>query len=659
MSIVPHITPARLCGLFALVLFVLAVSGLQQVAPGDWPGAVFAPNPDNIRDILVHYSWLPRLFAALLGGAGLGLAGVLLQQTLRNPLASPTTLGVANGAQLTLLLATLFAPALLVHSRGLVAFAGGALAMGLVFALAWRRALAPAVTVLAGLVVNLYLGALSFVFILFNQEQLKGLMIWGAGALAQNNWGGVLYLAPRLGLGLAAAAVLARALAVLDLDDVNARNLGVSLKYVRAASLAVAVFVTACVVAQLGIIGFVGLAAPAIMRLAGARTLAARLCWAPVFGALLLAVTDQVLQHLTGASAALIPTGATTAVLGAPLLLWLIPRLALSRTTPPAQSADPEQRHAAPRRLIAWAGMLALAMAGIALLIGQGADGWTWPLVDAWADTGVWRLPRVLAAGAAGAMLALAGAVIQRVSGNPMASPEVLGITAGTGLGLLALIWFVPAAGTLGMLGAGTGGALITLGLLLAINARSGFAPERVLLTGISVMFLFSAVQRIVLAGNDPRTQAVLAWMWGSTYHVDLTTALVVSVIAAAMLLLTRPLAMWLDLLPLGMPTARSLGVDVTRSRLLLLGIVAVLTAAATLIVGPLSFVGLLAPHMARLLGLSRARDHMLGSVFVGALLMIAADWVGRQLLFPAEIPAGLVASLLGGAYFMWLLRRI
>ena len=129
--------------------------------------------------------------------------------------------------------------------------------------------------------------------------------------------------------------------------------------------------------------------------------------------------------------------------------------------------------------------------------------------------------------------------------------------------------------------------------------------------------------------------------------------------VAALLLLGVRPLVVWLDLLPLGAPTARALGVNVTWSRLILLLVMAVLTAGATLVVGPLSFVGLLAPHMARLLGLARAREQFVGAALLGGLLMIAADWLGRILLFPNEIPAGLVATLVGGSYFMWRLRRL
>ncbi|WP_414707022.1 Fe(3+)-hydroxamate ABC transporter permease FhuB [Salinisphaera sp.] len=652
-------TPARLCGLLALIVAGLAAAALSAVVGGDWIGAFTHPDPNAITQIRVYYSWLPRLTVALLGGAGLALAGVLMQQTLRNPLAAPTTLGVASGAQVLLLAATLFAPGLIHYGRGAIAFVGGALAVALVFALAWRRGLAPTVLVLAGLVVNLYMGALSLALILFNQEKLHGLMIWGAGSLAQNNWGDAVYLAPRLvftGLG---AGLLSRSLALLDLEEAGARNLGVSLAWLRLASLGLGVFITASIVSALGLIGFIGLAAPAIMRLAGARTLGARLIWAPIFGALLLAATDLSLQLVAGAHAALIPTGATTAALGAPLLLWLVPRLAAGRSAPRPRAAPPAPRLAAPWRMIGLCAIAMVIMTIIALFAGRGLHGWNMPFALPWSETGAWRAPRVLAAGAAGTLLALAGTIIQRVSGNPMASPEVLGVSAGTGLGLLALLWCVPGAGTPAMLAAGTAGALATLILLIVINARAGFEPEQLLLTGIAVMFAFGAVQRIVLAGNDPRTQSMLAWISGSTYYVTMNTAELIAVLGVVLIALAWPLARWLDVLPLGEPVSRALGLHVTASRLLLLVLVAVLTAAATLVVGPLSFVGLLAPHLARLTGLARARTQMAGAMAFGALLMIAADWVGREILFPMEIPAGLVATLIGGGYFMWRLRRI
>src|SRR5699024_5051024 len=178
--------------------------------------------------------------AALIGGASLALAGVLLQQTLRNPLASPTTLGVAAGAQLALLMATLWAPALLVVSRAGVAFVGGIVAIGFVCILGWRHRLAPAIVVLAGMVVNLYLGTLSMVLVLIHQQTLQGVLIWASGSLIQNSWDSVLFLLPRIALAGLAACGLARALALLEIDEDNARSLGVSLFWLRLASLGLA-----------------------------------------------------------------------------------------------------------------------------------------------------------------------------------------------------------------------------------------------------------------------------------------------------------------------------------------------------------------------------------------------------------------------------------
>ncbi|MCP1366480.1 iron chelate uptake ABC transporter family permease subunit, partial [Halomonas sp. BBD48] len=275
-------TPARTCLLLALLtvgLGWLALADQTQLSLPTALQALFSPARDDIAQIVAHYSWWPRLTIALLAGGGLALAGVLMQQVLRNPLAAPTTLGVASGANLGLLVATLLAPGLLELGREWVALIGGGLAMGLVFLLAWRRGLSPVVVVLAGLVVNLYFGALGMVLLLFNQEALKGLLIWGAGSLSQNSWDGVAFLWPRLLVGVLLAFAMLKPLSVLELDDANARSLGVSLKYLRLASLGLAVFLTACVVSVVGVIGFIGLAAPAIVRLLGARRLGPRLLW--------------------------------------------------------------------------------------------------------------------------------------------------------------------------------------------------------------------------------------------------------------------------------------------------------------------------------------------------------------------------------------------
>ncbi|MGE6294022.1 Fe(3+)-hydroxamate ABC transporter permease FhuB [Aeromonas media] len=657
-----HLLPASLLrpGLCLLLLTgVLAGWDLaHQLPDAPWWQAIFSPNLDDARQAVIHFSWLPRLVVCLLAGAALGLAGTLMQQVLRNPLASPTTLGVASGAQLALMMVTLFAPSWLLIGREWIAMAGGSLAMGLVFALAWRRQLNPVVIVFAGLVINLYLAAISMGLLLFFQEELKGLLVWGSGSLAQNSWSGVSYLLPRLLLAGVLAALLVRPLGVLELDDASARSLGVSLKQLRFAGLGLAVFITACVVSVVGLIGFIGLAAPVMVRMLGVRQLGLRLLWAPVLGALLLAATDLLLQSLTSFWPVLIPTGAMTALLGAPLLLWLIPRLSF-KATPRAAVGLVVARHPAPARFIVIlvAGLVAVMLAS--LLVGQGMHGWSWPSWFRWQAQLEWRLPRTLAAGAAGVLLALAGTLLQRVSNNPMASPELLGVSGGTFMGVIATALLLPALPLPLMLLGGVLGAFVCLLLLVLINRKNGFQPERILLSGIAITALFEPLQAIALANGDLRVQQLLSWMSGSTYYVTPPVAYGLTGLALLMLAACLLVSRWLDLMPMGPAVATALGIRLNRAQLIILLLVAVLTASATMVIGPLSFAGLLAPHMAKLMGLVRARWHLLGAVGCGALLMVLADWVGQQILFPQEVPVGLVSTLLGGAYFMWCLRRL
>ncbi|WOD11332.1 Fe(3+)-hydroxamate ABC transporter permease FhuB [Pseudomonas sp. NyZ704] len=639
--------------LLALGLLLALLDLRQELAPAQWWQALWTPDRDNLDQLLMHYSWLPRLFVALLCGAALGLAGLLMQQVLRNPLASPTTLGVANGAQLALALATLYAPGLLVI-REWVALVGGGLSMLLVYALARRRGMSPLSLILAGMVLSLYLGALNVMLMMLQPQGLTSLFIWSAGSLSQNSWDSVLFLFPRLLLVAVLVAWLIRPLSLLELEETGARSLGVSLDRVRLGGLALAVFLTACVVSVVGLIGFIGLAAPAICRLMGARTLRQRLIWTPLLGAALLWLADLGIQQLSGQLDDMLPTGAVTALLGAPLLLWLLPRMRMGGGRPQLNSAMVLSTPARPLKLL-WIGGLLLALIALALWFGRGAEGWQWIL-----DPQVvqWRTPRVLAAAGAGLMLALAGTLLQRLTGNPLASPEIMGISAGAAMALMAIVFLWPGAPLAARVVLGCLGALVTLLIIMGFARRQSFSPERLLLVGIAISSLFDAVQMLVLSMNDPRGQSLLGWLAGSTYHVQLPTSIMALVIAAVLLLLCLPLGRWLTLLPLGEDTPRSLGVPLARARLSIMLLAALLTAAATLLVGPLSFIGLMAPHLARLLGFNQARTQLLAAGLLGAGVMVAADWLGRNLLFPTQLPAGLLAALIGGAYLIWGLSR-
>jgi len=644
--------PVLLFALSFIAAAALTLQGLGQRLPVREWAALWSPDGTDIAQLLVHYAWAPRLVMAWLAGAGLGLAGVIFQQALRNPLASPTTLGVSAGAHLALAAALTWAPGLLVLGREWVTLAGGGIAVACVFALAWRQALSPLALVLAGLTFSLYCGALGAILLLLDTNSLMPLFIWGGGSLAQQGWGGVVWLAPRLGIVVLLVPPLLRPLVLLGLDDDGGRGLGLSPAIARLAALTLGVAASALIVAAVGVIGFVGLAAPILAQLGGARRLRDRLVWAPLVGALLLWLTDQVVQRAAGLYGDMLPTGAATALLGSPLLLWLLPRL--RRNVEPPHGGVAARRIVRPgAALVAGLAVLGLVV-WLALAVGQGPGGWQVGL-DAVLP---WRAPRVAAALAAGAMLAMAGTVMQRMTANPMASPELLGINAGAISGLLALSFAVAAPSLALQTAAGAGGALLTLGLLLLAGRRQAFAPDRLLLAGLALAAFFDSVAGMLMASGDPRAAALVYWMSGSTYRVHGPEATAALAVAGLGLGLAPLCARWLDILPLGEATARGLGVDLARARLAVMLLTALLAAAATLVVGPLSFVGLLAPHLARLIGFQRATAQVLAAALIGAVVMVAADWLGRNLLFPRQLPAGLIAALIGGPYLMFLLRR-
>jgi iron complex transport system permease protein len=214
------------------------------------------------------------------------------------------------------------------------------------------------------------------------------------------------------------------------------------------------------------------------------------------------------------------------------------------------------------------------------------------------------------------------------------------------------------APGSEAMMAGTTLGALAAIAVILAIAARTGFGPERLLLAGIAVGAFCLALLTAVLASGDRNAFTLLAWMAGSTDRITLSQALVT---AGAALVLIAPLPLlgrWLDLLPLGSAASHALGLPVAGSRFILALAAALMAALASLMVGPLSLVGLVGPHLARLLGFARGGPQVVAAALIGAVLLLGVDWLGRTVAFPYQIPTGLLASLVGGPYLLWLLRR-
>jgi len=269
------------------------------------------------------------------------------------------------------------------------------------------------------------------------------------------------------------------------------------------------------------------------------------------------------------------------------------------------------------------------------------------------------RIPRVLITFIIGAMLAISGVLLQGVLRNPLADASVLGITSMAGAGAMIFLVLFPSLPVTWMPIGAIVGAIIAMLVIFLTSWKTGFQPILVALIGISVSAFGSALIQILVVKSRLAVAAALVWLSGSTYAKgwgDLYLALVLFIILVPIAIyLTRSL----NALAFGDEVAISHGLNVSKTRAWSLIIGVALSASAVSIVGTIGFIGLLAPHIARRLVGYFHLPLMIVSMMLGGLLLSLADFIGRVMIAPKEIPSGLVVALIGAPYLLHLLRKI
>ena len=319
---------------------------------------------------------------------------------------------------------------------------------------------------------------------------------------------------------------------------------------------------------------------------------------------------------------------------------------------------------------VAVAVLVLLAVFLVAVLLGAADLGWQRVLGEIWAQVSggrsplsereaaiVWqlRVPRVLLAGLVGAALAIAGATFQGVFRNPLADPYLLGSSAGAGMAATLVVVLAPDAGAW-VPPAAFCGALGGVALSWLLGRSAGNGTSTLLLAGVAVGAFLAAVQTFAQQLNTDTIRQVYTWMLGglavSGWH-EVLTALPYIAVAAAVLCASARL---LDVLTLGDAEAASLGVRPGRVRLIVLAAAALATAAAVSVSGLIGFVGIVVPHLVRLLAGGSYRVVLPLSLLGGAAFLIVADQIARTVT-PAELPLGVVTAFTGAPFFIAVLR--
>ena len=278
------------------------------------------------------------------------------------------------------------------------------------------------------------------------------------------------------------------------------------------------------------------------------------------------------------------------------------------------------------------------------------------------------RLPRTAASFLSGAGLALGGLVFQAMFRNPLATPFTLGVSSGAALGAATYFWLGAGAvsgsimGSFGSMGAALCGGLLSMCLVYSITrARGGFSTPVMLLAGVIISFFFSSLVMFIQylsASND--SLRITHWLMGSLTGLDLPRLPDLAFVIFAGGLIIWRMAPELDLLLAGEELAASRGVDVRRTKISLFAISSLMVGGIVSIAGPIGFVGMIIPHLCRLwLGPAHGSSHrwlIPACFFSGGCFLTLCDLLARSLIAPAELPIGIITSLAGGPFFLWVL---
>lgn len=267
------------------------------------------------------------------------------------------------------------------------------------------------------------------------------------------------------------------------------------------------------------------------------------------------------------------------------------------------------------------------------------------------------RLPRAAAAGLVGSCLAMAGCLLQGIMRNPLASPNILGVSSGAGLAAVTIFILLPNYYYL-VTPFAFMGAFVTTLMVYSLAWKGGASPLRLVLSGVAVSSFLSAGSNTLMTLYPDRVHNVIGFMVGSLSAVTWENVHALWPYALTGLVASWLMAERLNILQLGDETAVSLGIKIERVRLVFIVISSLLAAASVSIVGLLGFVGLIVPHLTRLLIGNNARYLIPGSALTGAIIVMLCDMIGRTVMRPLELPVGVIMSLLGAPFFLYLLRQ-
>ncbi|KAB0465500.1 Fe(3+)-hydroxamate ABC transporter permease FhuB [Vibrio kanaloae] len=608
----------------------------------------------SFDEIFFIDSQLPRLAMAILVGSMLGLVGSLMQQLTQNNLTSPLTLGSSSGAWLALVVMNVWFVDYVADYSALAAMIGALMAFGLIVTIVGLKNMTGLPLVVSGMVINILLGSVAAAIVVLNAQFAQNVFMWGAGDLTQYSWDWFEWLLPKTGIALVLFLIAPRILTLLRLGQEGATARGLPVVPAFTLLMVMGIWLVSASITAVGIISFIGLLTPNIARALGARTPRQQLLSSAVLGAGLLIFTDTLAMLLTFWFEETIPSGVTAAAIGAPALIWF------SRKSLHAQDQVNLSMGEGKNRISRSTIGLILSACLIGGLLYIFATTTSNGLMLSSPNEYQWQLrwPRLITVISVGLALSVSGVILQRLVYNPLASPDILGVSSGATFAIVTTTLFVGSAWSGSEWMVAFLGSVTVLIALLLLGKKHNFNPSNFILSGIALTAMLEAFIQFSLAKGTGDSYKTLLWLTGSSYRVTQEQAMLLLTASAALVLIVLMLSRWLTVIAIGRQFANARGLNANLVNVVGLSLVALLCAFSTATMGPVAFVGLVAPHMAMMLGAKKATPQLLTGGIIGITFMIWADWLGQVAIYPFNMAAGTLVSIMGSGYFLLLMMK-
>ncbi|HEC1888889.1 TPA: iron ABC transporter permease [Campylobacter jejuni] len=604
-------------------------------------------NQENLFSFVFFNYNLSRFFMCLLCGFLLAFSSLILRIVMQNPLASDTTLGIAPSASFTILIATLFFPSFLNISKVLMGFIGAFSILFLMFIFMLKKYLNSASIIFLGLINGMVFSALSSLLVLFYPEESKAFLLFNSGYLTQNNFKNVIEFFCYSSVALVSLYFFIPHLKILNLGDELASSVGQNIFYVKFFALCLSAYFITLVVSFIGVISFLGLFASVCAGFFKIKNIRKEFAICGFLGFFLLFGVDlflQILQILKGID---LPTGGVLALIGSPLFIFAVLKI-LKETF----NNDDIYMSCYFKEKYIIAGLILLVL--MLFFLNLYFDFSTLGFKNISDEILVLRLNRLFILFLCGILLALVGFILQRLSFNPIASPEMLGINSGASLGVLFALYF-----SLGYIQIfAIMGALLVLCFMFFLSIKFNINMQKIILIGVAIMFFVDALGKIFLSSGDFRAYAFLAYTQAGFINIDENLSLFLLIYTGVFLFVLYMLYPGLKIFSLGENCALSVGLNITKFRIVFLILSACACALISLCIGPFSFIGLLATYIVRLLGIKKLYNQLLSTALLGICLIFLAYFISKVILFPYEIPLGIVATLLGGICLFFMIKK-